>query len=494
MADSPAGETLQDHLRRATRHFSARLPEDQVFALGVELARELARAHAEGRHPELEPGAIPMTGGRPRLDGGGPQGDASEDVVALGALLNALASGQAAEVSWRLDGPPPCEASTLLRRATLAALAAPRRERRYPDAQAALGALEAALAPPAEGPGPWPAFRGSAARAGSAAGPAPSVLTPAWSWTGAAVVASPVVAPDLVLAATTDGRLLFFESASGRLLHELALASGVESTPALEGPLAFLGTDDGELVAVDWRRGVLVWRAALGQLVRSSPLVHEGRVVVGVVETKQAGALLAVEAARGKLLWKTRLDPVFSSPAAAAEGLVVGSDGGLHGLDAAKGRLLWSADLGGKVRATPAVTGGVAVAGGFAGRVAAVRSADGAALWSRELGHPVYSSAAVGEGLLAFGCNEGHVHALDAATGAGRFEVATRGPVVGSPVLVGGSLLAASTDGELYLVDGQGRVAARARLAAGGSQSSPALAPGLVVVGSADGVHAFRLA
>ena len=40
-------ETLEDHLRRATRNFTARLPEERVFALGRDLARELARAHAE---------------------------------------------------------------------------------------------------------------------------------------------------------------------------------------------------------------------------------------------------------------------------------------------------------------------------------------------------------------------------------------------------------------------------------------------------------------
>ena len=40
-------ESLEDHLRRATRNFTSRLPEDQVFALGRALAAELARAHAQ---------------------------------------------------------------------------------------------------------------------------------------------------------------------------------------------------------------------------------------------------------------------------------------------------------------------------------------------------------------------------------------------------------------------------------------------------------------
>ena len=38
-------ESLEDHLRRATRNFTARLPEERAVALAAELARELARAH-----------------------------------------------------------------------------------------------------------------------------------------------------------------------------------------------------------------------------------------------------------------------------------------------------------------------------------------------------------------------------------------------------------------------------------------------------------------
>src|SRR5262245_40842648 len=53
-------ETLEDELRRATRNFSAPLAEDATLALGRDLLRELARAHAETppRHPDLSLGSI----------------------------------------------------------------------------------------------------------------------------------------------------------------------------------------------------------------------------------------------------------------------------------------------------------------------------------------------------------------------------------------------------------------------------------------------------
>src|SRR5688500_11479814 len=140
-------ETLEDHLRKATRHSTARIPEERVFALGRDLARELAAAHAEAppRHPSLEPADVPMVEGVPRLPGGGP-GDEGEDIFRLGALLTSLALGRAAAPAWRLDGPPRPDLSTVRRRAILAGLASPRRSERYGSASDALAALESALA------------------------------------------------------------------------------------------------------------------------------------------------------------------------------------------------------------------------------------------------------------------------------------------------------------------------------------------------------------
>src|SRR5688572_19697844 len=114
-------ETLDDHLRKATRQSTARLPEDRVFALGRDLARELAAAHAETppRHPPLEPGEVVMVDGAPRL-GPGPSGDVAEDIFRLGALLTGLALGRPAVPAWRLDGPPRPEVSSVRRRAILA--------------------------------------------------------------------------------------------------------------------------------------------------------------------------------------------------------------------------------------------------------------------------------------------------------------------------------------------------------------------------------------
>jgi outer membrane protein assembly factor BamB len=493
-----SSETLEDHVRRATRNFTAALPEDQVLTLGRDLARELARAHAESppRHPDLEPRSITMEGGAPRLTGATADGDAAEDLFRLGALLCALATGVEADVSWRLDGPPPVPMSTLGRRAVLAALGAPRRADRFPSASAAAAALEAALGAAPSVPPPWPLFRGDAGRTGSRPGPSATSLQPIWEAMTGPVVASPVVTGDVVVVATADGRLLWLDRESGRRLHEMRLAAAIESSPALGEDQRTLhaGTDDGEMVGVDIVEGAERYRVKIGRLVRSSPLPLAGRVIVGVVEGKSGGMLLALDAVKGSTVWVRKMGPVFSSPSLAGGNILVGSDDGfVHALEPAKGTVLWSAEMGAKVRATAAVVGDTAVVADFSGRVAALRLTDGAKAWTLETGHAVYSSASTRDDLCVLGCNEGHLHGLSLQGGAARFEVKTGGPVVSSAVAAGALFLVGSTDGSLYLVDSQGRVADRREISKDGIQSSPALDGDRVFIGSARGVHALRL-
>jgi eukaryotic-like serine/threonine-protein kinase len=489
--------TLEDHLRKATRNFTLALPEEQVLALARDLLRELARAHAENppRHPALEPSAIAMEDGQPRLAAAATGvGSNHEDLFRLGALVNALALGRPADVSWRLDGPPPLDVKSLARRAALSALGSPLHGARVESAEAALRSFEAALATSTDAAAPWPLFRGDPGRSGTLSRPEPRGLRPLWSAALGPVVASPVVHGSFVICATADGRLAFLDRDSGRSVHELKLASAIESSPALHAGRLYVGTDDGECACVEVGDGRALWKAKLGDVVRSSPLVHEDKVLVGVIEGK-GGSLVALDAAKGKLLWKRKLGgPVFSSPALHQGLAFVGSDdGSVHAVDVLKGEPAWSHALGGKVRATPAVMGDRVLAADFAGRVCALAPKDGARAWLRETGAAIYSSPCAASGVVLVGNNDGVLLGSELETGAARFELATRGPVVASALALGGRFLIGSTDGALYLLDAQGTLVERTPLANGGIQSTPAVALNALFVGTHDGVRALEL-
>jgi outer membrane protein assembly factor BamB len=489
-------ETLEDQLRRTTRHFTTKLPEDEALGIGRDVARELARAHAEAppRFPDVDPATIAIVDGKPRLEGGAAAGDPREALFRLGAIVHGAATGQAPAVSWRLDGPPLAELSTVVRRGVIAALASPHRDRRFANAAEAADALDAALQPDTDEAAPWPLFRGDAERRGvRPSASAPLSLAPAWEAPLGSVVASPVITRRLVLCLTTSGVLLFLDRATGRVLFERRLGGPVESSPALAGSLLHVGTDDGELVGIDVRNAGEAYRAKVGQLVRSSPLPLGDRVVVGVVDGKETGGVVAVAPATGKVLWKRKTGAVFSSPARAGGLVLVGSDDGhLHALDPAKGTIAWSHRLGGRVRATPAVAGELAIVGDFEGTLAGIRLADGSRAWTRALGAPLYSSPCLAGALAVVGSNDGQVHAVDAASGALAFSVRTKGPVVSSALAVGERIVVGSTDGEVSLLDAAGSVLATVR-AADDLQSSPAADDDLVAVGSGRGVHAYRL-
>ncbi len=489
-------ETLEDHVRKATRRSTARLPEDRVFALGRDLARELAAAHAETppRHPSLEPADVAMVDGAPRLGAGMP-GDEGEDIFCLGALLTALALGRPAVPAWRLDGSPRAEVSSLRRRAILGALASPRRNERYATASDALAALESALSVTADTASSWPMFRGDPGRTGARpATTAAREVRHRWHARVGAVAASPVISGDLVIAASADGSLCFLDRRTGRVLEKVHAGSAIESSPAVAAGVIHVGTDDGTVVGIGLADGRERYRAKIGSLVRSSPLAAGGLVIVGTVDAGSQGALVAL-GEDGRPRWTRKLASVFSSPALAGSAVIVGADdGSVHAFDQATGSPRWSQRIGPKVRATPAVDGDLAYVAAFDGTAVALRVADGTRAWERTLGHAVYSSACVASGVAVFGCHDGHVHGLDMATGAVRYQAETRGPVLSSPVAIGARVLAASTDGHVYLLDESGAVLHRLALSEGATQSSPAVEGDEVFVGGATGVHALGVA
>ena len=255
-------ESLEDHLRRATRNFTAaRFRKTRSSPWAVDLARELARAHGETppRFPDLEPASIPMVDGRPRLAGGGPAGSERRGPLRprrAAAWRSPPARAAGRELAPRRPAgsgrPARCGAAPCSR-----GLASPRADG-YATAAAGRVALERALAPRARRlPRPGRSF--AEAPRGRAPPPPRRSGLPSSSRPGRrrwAPSSLPRSSPPISSSrAPPTAGCCSSTATSGPQLHDAKVASALESSPALAGPApCSWAPTTGELLAVDVRR------------------------------------------------------------------------------------------------------------------------------------------------------------------------------------------------------------------------------------------------
>ena len=348
--------------------------------------------------PTLDPAAIAMADGAPRLAGGGaPAGREAEDLFQLGALLTAARHRRAAaEASWRLDGPPPAELSSCRAAPSLAGLAAPRRTERYRHRGEA--APRWTRAPPRD------RRRRSALAAvpgrRRALGRAPGAgrrraLRAGWQARAGAVVARRSSPAALVVVA--DRRRPAALRRPRTRPPAARAASARPSSPRPRWPAASLhvGTDDGDAGRHRrrHRRASATARSSGSWCARRRCPSADG-VVVGIVEAKGAGAVVAVDPRRASRSGRASSAPSSPRPRWPAPRCWCGSDDGRCTRSTPRpAPCVWSRKLGGqgardaRGRRRAAVV--VATSTAAWPRCA---SRDGTASGARELGHAVYSS------------------------------------------------------------------------------------------------------
>ncbi len=164
------------------------------------------------------------------------------------------------------------------------------------------------------------------------------------------------------------------------------------------------------------------------------------------------------------------------------------------------GPVAWTVTTQGKVRSTPALTGGLACFGSDDGRFRAVDLKDGREVWSVDLGAPIPCSPAIAEGRVIVQARDNVVRALEVATGrplwtfAGGPDLPPRpGDFLGwdfwvsSPCVAGGVVYVGSGDGHIRALDLATGKLRWAFATAQRVRTSPAVKDGLVYAGSFDG-------
>lgn len=240
------------------------------------------------------------------------------------------------------------------------------------------------------------------------------------------------------------------------------------ASPVLAGELVLAGTGDGNLYAVSLEDGAVRWRFGTGGRIRSAPAVHEGVAYVGAGD----GIVYGVALNDGTEVWRFETEghgldaadwgfdrrQIYASPTIVDGVLYVGSrDASLYAVDLASGQPRWTFKDGttGWIMASPAVSQGrVFSARSSGGRVRAVDLEAGTELWVFQTGGFVYSSPAVVGSTMYVGGGDGHIYAFDAATGDRRWTYRTGRGVFSTPAVWEGRLFVGSDDGFLYALEG----------------------------------------
>ncbi|HET7221304.1 MAG TPA: PQQ-binding-like beta-propeller repeat protein [Vicinamibacterales bacterium] len=179
----------------------------------------------------------------------------------------------------------------------------------------------------------------------------------------------------------------------------------------------------------------LAWTIDVSTRPIAPPVSYDNRLFVAL----QTG-IAAVSLKDRAVVWTQKL-VAAGAMAAAANRLIVPSDGQLHALDAGTGQTAWTAKTG-PLTAPPFIHGDwVYVASGE--QLSAYNIADGAAGWSRDLG-VVEERPTVMDKRLYVPVSDGRIVALELATGEQLWETAVIGIKPTEPLVYGDRVFAGS--------------------------------------------------
>jgi outer membrane protein assembly factor BamB len=240
--------------------------------------------------------------------------------------------------------------------------------------------------------------------------------------------------------------------------------------PVIAGDLIYAASADGEVVAINRSNGRDLWDTEIEQGLSGGVGYYDGNLFVGTGD----GEVLRLDASDGRVIWSARVTgEVLAPPQADGEFVVAQSyDGKLAGFDFATGEHRWTFDSNVPVltirgTATPILRDGVAYAGFANGRVLAFDAETGAVLWEARVaiaqGRSEIERIVDVDGAMALVGNElyvasyqGRIAALDASTGR---KIWQRNLSSFSGVSQGfGNVYVADDDGTVtaYLRNGQG--------------------------------------
>lgn len=209
----------------------------------------------------------------------------------------------------------------------------------------------------------------------------------------------PVIAGDLIYAASSDGRVVAVERNSGRTRWEKRLEKSLSGGVGHHGNSLFVGTADGELLRLSAEDGDIVWSTPVSGEVLAPP---QGDGSVVAVQTYD-GKLHAYDHESAKRLWTYDSNvPVLTlrgtgTPILSDGRVFAGfASGRVVAFDAVSGSIEWETRVAipqGRseierivdIDGTMVLVGGELYAASYQGRIAAIEARSGSRIWQRDV-------------------------------------------------------------------------------------------------------------
>lgn len=311
-------------------------------------------------------------------------------------------------------------------------------------------------------------------------------------------------------AADQAGRVVAFDSKSGRRQWSIKTGDKLVSGISGGGGMLFVGTQNGRVLGISIKQHGVIWQAQLSSEVMALSRPSQGEIVVHTND----GKLYALDTTTGNVLWahgtqapnlilRGKAQPLITS------GTVIAgfADGRLAAYSLDTGAQLWQVtvaqptgaselqrlvDVDGHLALSP--SGNTVYAASYNGRVVAVQTSNGQLLWSHRMSS--YAGLALGPKTVFVTDGSSDIWALDRNSGASlwrqsalHFREATAPSVVGNYVVVG------DYAGYLqWMSASNGALIARERVDSAGIQARPVVVGHTVYVQGAGGqLAAYRV-
>jgi outer membrane protein assembly factor BamB len=263
---------------------------------------------------------------------------------------------------------------------------------------------------------------------------------------------SPVGRPGLMILAEDDGNLSATDPESGQVLWQVRLEAPIVAQPVVAGSVVLAAAANKALYSMDVATGATRWVDTFPDVVSTTPVVGGGAILT----ITEDGTARVLDPETGHQTSSVKLGAMVAGPPAASGNLAVVADdgGGLTAISLPEGTVLWTAGLTDTLAENtgPVISGDEVIAVQAGGSIHAFSLSDGAVRWTNVSAGAINASPAAAGGLLVAVAAD-HVEALSLSDGDERWRVAVGEAVDVSPMVLGDTMAVLDVKGGLHLYD-----------------------------------------